>query len=120
MRCSIQDEYGRCKGENIENPDKGFDVGHPGYPSGMSEEIGAETGKKNGKDIFLIPVKAEKERYGDTDADELRQCQVHEDDPSLEDVDAEIRVDQDQQYAGQKRVSEETEQFHLFLLYLRA
>ncbi len=77
-------------------------------------------GKKNGKDIFLIPVITEKERYSDTDADELRQRQVHEDDPSLEDVDAEIRVDQDQKNAGQKRASEETEQLHLFLLYLRA
>ena len=70
----------------------------------------AEEGEDQGEEkALLLP---EEKRQGDADADELGQGQVDEDDPPLQDVDAEIGVDQDQEQARQKRPDKKIERFH--------
>jgi hypothetical protein len=57
---------------------------------------------------------AQKERQGNADADELGQRQIDENYAALQNVDAEIGVDHDEQKTGQKRVSKKIESFHDF------
>ena len=68
--------------------------------------------------IARAPFVPQQEREGDPQSDELRHGEVDEDNPPLQDVDAEIGVDQDQEHAPKERVEQERQGLHFVLRLL--